>query len=174
MIDADKEGMADFVYKRDGSSRQRAIRECANLVRKITARLIHPRLATAALTDLQRCLAAALDAACLDDDGVPMPVPPSEIHPWVGQSNVVAPPMQLHLEEDVLVGIVECSEVYGGHVPWVHGGVVAGLFDAMVATRGALSGSKMTAKLVIGYRNPVPLNRPLRLEAVVDRIDGRK
>ena len=74
----------------------------------------------------------------------------------------------------MLVGIVECSEVYGGTEQWAHGGVVAGLFDAIVATRGGLSGSKMTAKLVVDFRRPVPINRRIRMEAVVDRIEGRK
>jgi acyl-coenzyme A thioesterase PaaI-like protein len=133
---------------------------------------MNPRLADPSLTDLRAKLAAALESACLDCDQAPVEVPGSEVHPWVGPSNAIAPPMRFHLEGDMLVGLVECSSIYGeGRV---HGGVIAGLFDAIVATRGAFSGTQMTAKLDIDYRRPVPLNRTLRMEAGVDRVEGRK
>ncbi len=46
--------------------------------------------------------------------------------------------------------------------------------DALIATRGALSGAPTTARLVVDYRLPVPLPQTLRMEAVVDKMDGRK
>jgi acyl-coenzyme A thioesterase PaaI-like protein len=133
---------------------------------------MNPRLTEPSLRDLREKLAAALDSACLDADQEPVEVPGSEVHPWVGPSNAVAPPMRFHLEGDMLVGLVECSSIYGEER--VHGGVIAGLFDAIVATRGALSGTQLTARLDVNYRSPVPLNRTLRMEAVFDRVEGRK
>lgn len=50
--------------------------------------------------------------------------------------------------------------------------MTAGLFDAIVATLGAIHGGSLTANLTIDYRRPVPLRRLLRMEAVVDRIVG--
>jgi acyl-coenzyme A thioesterase PaaI-like protein len=150
------------------------IRECADLVRQINAQLVDQELPAAVLPDLQTLLTSARDTARFGGSGyAPDQMPGSETHPWTGPSNAVAPPMRLHLEDDVLVGLVECSQVYGLSQR-VHGGVIAGLFDTMVATRGAFSGAPTTAKLVIDFRRPVPLNRTLRLEASVDRIEGRK
>ncbi len=174
MIEIYKEQMAPYVSDVNVSDRQQTIRQCADLIRQIGVRLIDPGLGTAALTHLQNHLSAAIDAASSDDPEELPEVHGSEIHPWVGRSNSIAPPMQFHLEGDVLVGIVECSKAYGGTEARVHGGVIAGLFDAIVATRGAFSGTKMTAKLVIDYRRPVPVNQTLRMEANVDRIEGRK
>lgn len=164
--------MSTYVSDWDVSERQQALRECADLLRQLIGRVINPRLADASVTDLREQLAAALDSARLDGDQAPVEVPGSEVHPWVGPANAVAPPMRFHLEGEMLVGLVECSSVYGAER--VHGGVIAGLFDAIVATRGALSGTQLTAKLDVDYRSPVPVNRTLRVEAVVDRVEGRK
>jgi acyl-coenzyme A thioesterase PaaI-like protein len=82
--------------------------------------------------------------------------------------------MRFHLEGDVLVGMVQCSQVYGGAVDRVHGGVIAGLFDAIIATRGAFAGAGITVNLIMNFRHPAPLDSSLRMEAVVEKFEGRK
>jgi acyl-coenzyme A thioesterase PaaI-like protein len=144
------------------------------MVRAITADLVDPDLPAQVLDDLEELLTSARDASSTRFDQDPSPVPNAETNPWVGLSNAIAPPMTFHLDDDVLVGVVECSRVYGGAVNWVHGGVIAGLFDAIIATRGALSGAAVTADLSVHYRRPVPVDRGLRMDAKVDRVDGRK
>jgi acyl-coenzyme A thioesterase PaaI-like protein len=172
VIDSRLADMSTYVSESNLTVRQRSVRECADLLRQLIACVMNPRLADPSLADLREKLEAALEKACFDCDQAPVEMPGSEVHPWVGSANAVAPPMRLHLEDDMLVGLVECSSIYGEER--VNGGVVAGLFDAIVATRGALSGTQMTAKLDIDYRRPVPLNRTLRMEAVIDRVEGRK
>lgn len=105
----------------------------------------------------------------------------SEGHPWVGAGNPVAPPMRFHLEPSALdvdgqalVGIVVCPGQYSGAGDVVHGGVIAGLFDAVVATRASMSGSALTVQLNVRYTAPTPTDRPLRLEGVLERTEGRK
>jgi acyl-coenzyme A thioesterase PaaI-like protein len=164
-----------YISDEDITDRRRILRRCAGLVRDLSRRLIDCDLPSDLLVGLEGLLISARDALAVSDSRADMTaVPSSELHPWVGPSNPVAPPMRFHLEDDVLVGLVQCSELYGGTVERVHGGVIAGLFDAVIATRGALSGASTTARLVINYRLPVPLHQTLRMEAVVDRMDGRK
>jgi acyl-coenzyme A thioesterase PaaI-like protein len=156
------------------TEREIAIRRCADLVRKITAQLVKQEFPIAGSAELQSLLVSIRDAGVFDDGTLSSAkLVRSEGHPWVGPSNAVAPPMRIHLDGNVLVGIVTCSDVYSVSER-VHGGVIAGLFDTILAMRGSLSGAGTTANLVINYKKSVPLNRALRLEAKVDRIDGRK
>ena len=178
MIEVDP-ALRTYVSEWTPPERQAAIRRCADLVRRISLLLVDSQLPEGALGDLESLLTTARDAAeraesksgGREDADEP---PGSEVHPWIGRSNPIAPPMQFHLEGALLVGLVQCSEIHSGRLPRVHGGVVAGLFDAIVATRGALAGRPVTASLSIDYRRPVPINRPLRMEAAVQRIEGRK
>ncbi len=165
MIDFDDDNRS-YVLDGEATEHQLGIRRCAYLIREITARLVDGELPSAASDELHRLLTEARDAALSDPGtGSPDHMPRSEIHPWVGPSNPVAPPMRLHLEDDVLVGLVTCSHVYciGERV---HGGVIAGLFDTMVATRGAFSGAPTTAKLAhqlsetSSAKSPAAVGRP--------------
>jgi hypothetical protein len=153
------------------SDRREAAREAAALLRRIGSLLLSDGLDPDAVRALRRCLQHIEETA-----GPPEPTPPfrGELHPWVGPSNYLAPPMTLAMEGPALVGTVRLPPVYGGGAPWVHGGVIAGLFDAMVATRASLPGAAMTARLVINYRRPVPFDTELRFEASIDRTEGRK
>jgi acyl-coenzyme A thioesterase PaaI-like protein len=165
--------LQSYVTSDEVTEHQRTIRRCAVLVREIIARLISPDLPSPAVAELHERLTAAHTSAFGSRADRPTPLPGPEVHPWIGHSNAVAPPMRFHLEGDTLVGVVECSEVYGG-AGRVHGGVIAGLFDAVIATRGAIEGAPMTVNLAVNYRRPTPLNQVLRLEAAVDRVEGRK
>jgi hypothetical protein len=165
----------------DVTGRQAQVRRCVELVRELSLSLVSTRAASSELQQLenmlesaQRIIGASAGTGETGAGGTLEDLPGAEIHPWVGLSNPVAPPMRFHLEGEVLVGIVRCSGLQAGGAPRVHGGVVAGLIDAAVATRSALSGASMTAQLVIDYRRPVPLDEVIRVEANVERIEGRK
>jgi hypothetical protein len=165
-------------------SRRVDLRRAADAVRALSARIVAADLRDEDAAELRGRLedaaafAARAPAAPAADDGLRH----SEGHPWVGPGNPIAPPMRFHLEHRpgagtdgrVLVGEVTCGTQYCGAPPTVHGGVVAGLFDAVVATRGSMDGGALTAQLDVRYLAPTPVDTALRLEAEVVRVDGRK
>ncbi len=65
--------------------------------------------------------------------------------------------------------------VYEGPPGFVHGGWVACAFDEVLGIANIVSGNPgMTARLIVHYRKPTPLFRPLVLRAWVDRVEGRR
>jgi acyl-coenzyme A thioesterase PaaI-like protein len=155
------------------SDRRRDLRRCADLLRQIGERVVRGDLGVDALAGLADDLSGAA-ARMGPVDGAAGPTAEHEIHPWIGLSNHVAPPMRFHVEDDTLVGELRCTATQGGAQERVHGGVIAGLFDAVMATRASMEGGVLTAKLTINFRAPVPVHTDLRLEATVDRQEGRK
>jgi acyl-coenzyme A thioesterase PaaI-like protein len=64
---------------------------------------------------------------------------------------------------------------YEGPPSFVHGGWIACAFDEVLGIANIVSGHPgMTARLIVHYRRPTPLFRELRLEAWVDRLEGRR
>jgi acyl-coenzyme A thioesterase PaaI-like protein len=64
---------------------------------------------------------------------------------------------------------------YEGPPSFVHGGWVACAFDEVLGIANIVGGSPgMTARLIVHYRKPTPLFRELRVQAWVDRIEGRR
>lgn len=107
-------------------------------------------------------------------------VPPHDFFPYspvVGPRNPLAPPVELHIEEDRrITGTVTLHEGYNGP-PWnlAHGGVIALIFDELLGVAGiAATGGGFTAQLTINYRKPTPILVPLQLSARLDSIEGRK
>lgn len=97
--------------------------------------------------------------------------------PIIGQSNPLAPPVSLKATEDGMrvVGEVHFTSPYEGAPGCVHGGWVAAAFDEALGFAQSLSASPgMTGTLVVRYRNPTPLGSDLRIEAWVERVEGRK
>lgn len=72
-------------------------------------------------------------------------------------------------------GYVTFTPFHHGANGAVHGGVIPLYFDeilgAMASTYGTL---RRTAYLTVHFRNVTPVNRKLRVEAVMDREEGRK
>jgi len=97
--------------------------------------------------------------------------------PLVGLANPMAPPVTLGLdaEAEMIRGEVTFGRAYEGAPGCVHGGFVASLLDEALGMACGLSGNPgMTAEITCSYRKPTPLRVPLRIEAQLDRIDGRK
>ncbi len=114
------------------------------------------------------------EAATIGGDGSP-----SEGHldysPVVGTANPLAPPLELAIEGDHMIGTVEYGSAYEGPPGHVHGGMIAAGFDEVMGAAQALSGKPgMTGTLTIRYEAPTPLRVPLRFDAYVDRVEGRK
>jgi acyl-coenzyme A thioesterase PaaI-like protein len=100
---------------------------------------------------------------------------PWDNSPLMGRANPLAPPLRLRMLEDRVVGTVTFHGAYEGPPGHVHGGYVAAAFDELLGLTQALGGQPgMTGRLTIHYRSPTPLNEELRMEGVVDRVDGRK
>ncbi|MGH0035840.1 MAG: PaaI family thioesterase [Myxococcota bacterium] len=97
--------------------------------------------------------------------------------PIIGLSNPLSPPVvvQADPENRRVTGEVTFGSAYEGPPGCVHGGWVAAAFDEILGYANSLSGSPgMTARLTVNYRQPTPLLTPLRFEAQLDRVEGRK
>ena len=95
--------------------------------------------------------------------------------PIVGKSNPIAPPVEIEIVERVVRGRVNLGYGYEGPPGYVHGAVIAGIFDQILGLANLASGNVgMTGTLTIKYRKPTPLDVELRLEGAVDRAEGRK
>ncbi|MGH1504285.1 MAG: PaaI family thioesterase [Acidimicrobiales bacterium] len=99
----------------------------------------------------------------------------ADFSPVIGRANPLAPPVELDVEGDRVIGTVTFGHAYEGPPGHVHGGWVAAAFDEVLGAVQAMSGNPgMTAHLEIDYKRPTPLHVPLRFEAWIDRVEGRK
>ncbi|MET0738175.1 MAG: PaaI family thioesterase [Acidimicrobiales bacterium] len=95
--------------------------------------------------------------------------------PLIGLANPLSPPVVIRVEDDHIDGRVTFGAAYEGPPGCVHGGYIAAAFDEVLGSAQSLGGRPgMTGTLTIRYRSPTPLHRPLRFEAAVTGVDGRK
>jgi acyl-coenzyme A thioesterase PaaI-like protein len=95
--------------------------------------------------------------------------------PVVGRCNPLSPPMQMVLREEKAIGTVTYGDAYEGPPNCVHGGMVALAWDHVMALANMLINTRgPTAWLHIEYRKPTPLYTPLRFEAWIEKIEGKK
>lgn len=95
--------------------------------------------------------------------------------PLLGLANPLAPPVQVAVEDGIVVGYATFGLAYEGPPGCVHGGYIAAAFDEVLGLAQSLSGQVgMTGTLSVKYRRPTPLNTDLRFEGRVDRVEGRK
>jgi acyl-coenzyme A thioesterase PaaI-like protein len=93
----------------------------------------------------------------------------------IGKCNPVAPPITVRVEGEMAVGSVTFGPPYEGAPGFVHGGMIAAAFDQVFGYVQVAHGiGSMTAELTVRYRRPTPLLTPLRLEARLERTEGRK
>ncbi len=98
-----------------------------------------------------------------------------EIGPLGGRANPIAPPINMWVEGERVLGKAKLGWAYEGPPGCVHGGFVAAIFDdfaGMAQVLGKQPG--MTGTLKVRYQRPTPLNTELDMEAWVDRVEGRK
>jgi len=95
--------------------------------------------------------------------------------PIIGRGNAIAPPLELRIEGELVVGSGSFGLQYEGPPGHVHGGFVAAAMDEVLGMAQSLTGKPgMTGTLTIRYRRPTPLHQQLRFTARVDRVEGRK
>ena len=94
------------------------------------------------------------------------------------RGNILTIPMKVHKTEDGRIqGWARFARFHLGRNGAVHGGVVGQLFDTVLGLSASVfTGGpyQRTAYLHLDYRQIVPTEQELRIEAGVDRVDGRK
>ena len=96
--------------------------------------------------------------------------------PVSGKRNPIAPPIRMWKSGAGEVG-GECvfSPTYAGPPDSVHGGIIAAVFDEILAMANVISGAAgFTGTLTIRYRRKTPLNTPIELWGKNIKQDGRK
>jgi acyl-coenzyme A thioesterase PaaI-like protein len=97
------------------------------------------------------------------------------VSPFVGALNPLAPPLLVDMVDDTILATGVFGDQYEGPPGYVHGGVIAAVFDEVLGFAQSLSGRPgMTGRLTVHYRAPTPLHTELRIEGRVERVDGRK
>ncbi len=92
-----------------------------------------------------------------------------------GRGNPLAPRMDVWIENEIVHASVVYTAAYEGPPGTVHGGFVAAAFDDLLGMAQSLSGTGgPTGTLTVRLRRGTPLGRPIRYEAGIDRIEGRK
>lgn len=96
--------------------------------------------------------------------------------PVSGKRNPVAPPIRMwKTGEGEVGGETIFSPTYAGPPDSVHGGIVAAVFDEVLAMANVISGAAgFTGTLTIRYRRKTPLNTPIELWGKNIKQDGRK
>jgi acyl-coenzyme A thioesterase PaaI-like protein len=92
-----------------------------------------------------------------------------------GRASALAFPMETKIIGDRVHGTAKVPLPFQGPPLRVHGGIVAAIFDVLLAQTQAI-GKVLgyTASLEISYKDATPLNSDLELEAWIEKIDGRK
>ena len=108
---------------------------------------------------------------CEDDITSVMPYSPVS-----GRRNAIALPLKLWKAGDKeVLGEAIFSSTYAGPPNAVHGGIIAAVFDEILAMANVISGNAgFTGTLTIKYHDKTPLNTPVELWGMNVRQEGRK
>jgi len=95
--------------------------------------------------------------------------------PVSGPVNPIAPPVEMRFVDGMVVATATLGIAYEGPPGHVHGGVTSLIFDEVLGKVQGLSGTPgMTGRLVIHYRQPLPLGIELTFRGYLNRVEGRK
>jgi acyl-coenzyme A thioesterase PaaI-like protein len=110
----------------------------------------------------------------LTDD--PLELPPHHPHCLgCGPDNPGSLGLRLAIDGERVTGEVVLDERHQGAPGFAHGGAVATALDDTLGTLLVVLGQPgVTARLEVNYRRPAFLGRRFRLEAEVERVEGRK
>jgi len=96
-------------------------------------------------------------------------------NPATGALNPIAPKLEMSVEGNTLVTHCEFSRCHEGGPDTAHGGMIAAVYDQLLAYATMLEGKTgPTLWLKVIYLKPTPVNERLRFETVVTAVDGRK
>ena len=194
LSDADRERVRDAVHERwqeitpdDLTDRQTEQRRLAAEMRSVIDRLV----ATQAPEEALRYAADALARLAVEFDIYPRGrtyegfaeaanaggdlAALFDHSPLIGKANPLAPPIEISVEDDKVVGTVTFGAAYEGPPGCVHGGYLAATFDEVLGGAQSLGGRPgMTGTLTVRYRSPHPLHTRIEFEAELVRVEGRK
>jgi len=95
-------------------------------------------------------------------------------HPIIGATNPASPPLVVEPDGERLVGRATYGPVHEGPPGYVHGGLMASAFDAMVVMTAGINGlGGLTRSLAIRYRRPAPLKVELVYGGAVESTSER-
>ena len=95
--------------------------------------------------------------------------------PVIGEHNPIAPPVNVEVDGQRILGSANLGAAYEGPPGYVHGAIIAMIFDMLLGLANLASGNpSMTGTLTVRYHKPTPLHTDLAFEAHTDRRDGRK
>jgi acyl-coenzyme A thioesterase PaaI-like protein len=95
-------------------------------------------------------------------------------HPIIGATNPASPPLVVEPDGPRLVGRATYGPLHEGPPGYVHGGLMASAFDAMVVMTAGINGlGGLTRSLTIRYRRPAPLNVELVYAGAVESTGDR-
>ncbi len=98
-----------------------------------------------------------------------------EINPIIGHANPIAPPVNMWIDGEIVRATATMDWAFEGPPGCVHGGFVAAVFDQVLGFTQVLTKQPgVTGTLTTRFIKPTPLCTELRMEARVDRVEGRK
>lgn len=100
-----------------------------------------------------------------------------EVSAVTGHANPLAPPVLLWSDGDFAHAEMEFGAAYqeSADAPWIHRGVIDAVFDHVLGYVQMLAGEAgMTARLQVTHHARAASDVPLRIEAWVERVDGRR
>jgi hypothetical protein len=163
--------------------------QCARIVaglRKVSSKIVRlggPLDALTSTADQVEALLASLDgvtqARAMEsyrfafDLDRPNDVLP--FNPATGEFNPVAPSLKMSVEGKKLLIHCEFPNCYESAPDTVQGGMIAAVYDQLLAYAVMVEGlTGPTLSIRVNFLKPTPINEPLRFEAAIDSIDGRK
>ncbi|HQR04377.1 MAG: PaaI family thioesterase [Proteobacteria bacterium] len=95
--------------------------------------------------------------------------------PMTGPCNPLAPKLHFRRDSERLLAEVVVTSIHEGPPGMVHGGVLSGIYDQLLAFACILNGpAGPTASLSVDFRRPSPLGVPLHFAAWIGKTEGRK
>lgn len=95
--------------------------------------------------------------------------------PVVGKRNPIAPPVDIEVVDGAVVGRARFGRAYEGPPGYVHGAIVASVFDQLLGLSVLAAGRMgMTGTLSIKYRAPTPLHTEVVFRGRAEPGSGRK
>ncbi len=150
------------------------------LVRLCVASDAPPEVRDAAVAELES-VAERLEAHALRPDKMPSLPDMHDLQaafhsdPVVGAKNPIAPPVEIWVEGREVHGRVTFQRQYEGPPGYVHGAIVAAVFDLFLGAANLAAGNTgMTGTLTIRYLRPTPLYQEILIEASQIAVEGRK
>ncbi|MGX7680294.1 PaaI family thioesterase [Jatrophihabitans sp. DSM 45814] len=155
-------------------SNQLALRRLTRAVRAIQDRVVGLEAPTDVVVDT----ASALERLAVEIE--PYRVDPDREPSWddlarTANTRILNPVLiKDSVENGRLHGRVTFTQFYAGANGAVHGGALPMFFDEALAQLANIGGLTRTAFLKVDYRKVTPIGKELRVEAWLDRVEGRK